>query len=394
MLDCYDSTLLISSEKVDYPGKYVGLATVLDDGEPLAEYTFPNPDDMCAIVFTTGTTGKAKGVMLDHKYAVFHSGIDIEAFSYTEDDVFLWNHPIDKLNGVYLFGAAFMTGATAVHYGDIAFVGGFFEAIATHSVSLIRVTVTSAVLLLRAMPGAFAKYAGQIRAMGFSTGPLDEKYKRSLRNALQHTRLMLFYASTETGCMAMLDFSEDTVRENCIGKLLPGREISFKDLNGSDIENPSSANPGVFVCKGGFMTSGYWKEPELTSQTIIDGGVLMTDIGYLGADGLYYLISRKDDVIATGGHKVAPYEIETIVMRIPGVRECACIAVPDTILGSVPKLFVVMEEGTEFSVTRIHAFMASHLETYKLPRYTVEIDALPRTSANQKIDRKKLIEYA
>ncbi len=393
MLDYYDSSFLISTEPVHFNGKYIELASALDNGTPLENFVFPGSADICAIVFTTGTTGKAKGVMLDYASSVFYSELHVKVLDFSNKDVYLWIQPLDKANGISMFGGAIISGATAVHYGELAFVRGFFEAVAAYGVNLIRIPVASATLLLKAMPEAFAQYSGQIRVIEFSTGALHEKHMHSLRELMPDTLLLLYYGSTETGNMATLDFREEFCKDGCIGKVLPGRKIRFLDENGSFMEKTSAETPGIFFCEGGRVMAGYWKDPELTAKTLVGGGVVMADLGYCEDDGYYWLTGRKDDVIATGGHRVAPYEIENAAMRIPGVRECVCAPVPDAILGSVPKLFVVMEDGAEFSAAAILKVLAAHLETFKLPRAIVEIESIPRIGDNQKIDRKKLIEY-
>jgi long-chain acyl-CoA synthetase len=137
---------------------------------------------------------------------------------------------------------------------------------------------------------------------------------------------------------------------------------------------------------------GYWLDPSLTDSVLSDKRLVMADIGYLGDDGMLYIMGRRDDVINTGGNKVAPYEIEELAMKLPFVRECVCVGVTDKIKGYVPKLYVVTRDNEEYSQKEIYNFLSTHLETYKLPKYIEEVEAIPKTSDFGKPRRNILME--
>lgn len=135
---------------------------------------------------------------------------------------------------------------------------------------------------------------------------------------------------------------------------------------------------------------GYYKEPEITAEVMDEQGVVYTnDLGYLGEDGLVYLLGRQGDVINMGGIKIAPTEIEEVVMKHEMVKDCACIPIPDEITGEAPKLFVALNEGYEFNQKELSKYMLSKLESLKVPKTFEIIDEIPRTF-NGKIIRKEL----
>ena len=145
----------------------------------------------------------------------------------------------------------------------------------------------------------------------------------------------------------------------------------------------SETNWGYLACFGPMNMMGYFREPELTKQTVIDGYVRSQDIGYLDEEGYLCFVGRAGDVINTGGNKVAPEEVENVAMDFGGIRECACSGVEDPLLGQVPKLYVVPEvgeDGTPFSLDLIALarYLANRLETFKLPREICLIRAVPR----------------
>ncbi len=129
MLDYYDSTLLISSERVEFAGQYIEIGSVLDDGEPLENYTFPNPEDMCAIVFTTGTTGKAKGVMIPFKNPAIYGDVQSKLFSTHKNDSWLWSSSLDRAGGIRAFSMSIESGGCSIHLSDIVFIGKLFASI-------------------------------------------------------------------------------------------------------------------------------------------------------------------------------------------------------------------------------------------------------------------------
>ena len=135
---------------------------------------------------------------------------------------------------------------------------------------------------------------------------------------------------------------------------------------------------------------GYYRSPQLNAETIRDGYIQTKDLAYMGEDGLIYMLGRQDDVIVTGGSKVAPDEIEDAAMQFPGIADCGCIPVDHPILGKEPKLFVAMERDAAFDPAAIFQFLKDRLEAYKVPKQIEQIDKLPRTY-NGKLQRKQLL---
>ena len=138
---------------------------------------------------------------------------------------------------------------------------------------------------------------------------------------------------------------------------------------------------------------GYWNEPELTAQAIRNGMLVMSDLCYFADNGEVILVGRNNDTINLGGLKVAPTEVEEVVMRVPCVDEC--LLIPSTVGGQTAlKLLVVLSEGSELDAAVIRNEIVQNLEPYKLPKQIVTVDEIIRTF-NGKIDRKQMIaKYA
>lgn len=138
--------------------------------------------------------------------------------------------------------------------------------------------------------------------------------------------------------------------------------------------------------------SGYYKMPELTTETVRDGWLLTNDIVYLDEDGYVYILGRADDMINTGGEKVSPIEVEHVALEYPGVGECACIGVEDPagISGQIPVLYLTVRQA-DFDKKCFCKYLSKQLENYKMPKHCMILEEIPRNSM-KKIDRKKLRE--
>lgn len=394
LMEYFDSKLLISSERIDFDGVWIELAAVCGSGCPIAdEAVFPSPGDMCAIVFTTGTTGRAKGVMLNYKTCLLFGKAWRESYDIDENDVFLWTNPLDRIPGVRTFAPAFISGGTAVHYDGIVFIKDFFNALSRYNITAMYLESSTMAIIMGADANMFAHYKRQIRVMIFSGSFMAESNKRQAQELLPDTRLFIHYGATEASVISYYEFSLYPGKSNCVGKPYRITKVYLLDDEGNPIRGAAGNNLGRIYLESDCMMLGYWKAPDLTNQTLINKGILMTDMGYFDEDGYLYLMGRKDDVIVTGGHKVAPYEIEDIAMQMGGILECACVPVSNRILGNAPMLIVVMKEGHVFSAKEILQYLAERLDSYKMPRIIRQSDALPRVGESNKIDRKMLMEY-
>ena len=133
----------------------------------------------------------------------------------------------------------------------------------------------------------------------------------------------------------------------------------------------------------------YWHEPELTAETMADGWIYTSDLGYFDENGMIFLVGRSGDVINVGGLKVAPTEVEEAALRHESVADCVCTSADDKRMGKVVKLLVVVKDGCVFDPADIQNMLRGYLEAYKVPKYVERIDEVPRTY-NGKIDRKRL----
>jgi acyl-CoA synthetase (AMP-forming)/AMP-acid ligase II len=137
------------------------------------------------------------------------------------------------------------------------------------------------------------------------------------------------------------------------------------------------------VLKGTKVFKGYWKNPEATRATIVDGWVHTGDIGKIDEEGFLYILDRKKDMINRGGEKIFSLEVENVISRYPKVLEVAVVGVPDTVMGEVVKTCIALKPGESATAEEIKKFCAERLADYKVPKFVEFMECLPRNPAGK-----------
>lgn len=353
-----------------------------------ADHTFPEEDMLQEILFTTGTTGKSKGVMGTHGAQMNRFQSANAAISYSVDNVWLIPTSMNHSMGLRTTHMSMVQGSTVLLIEGFRNLKLFFESIKKYHVTSILFTPLGIHYVLTLASKELEKYNEQLDFIYSGSSALPGGDKEKLISLLPDVRMFDAYGGTEVGVVCMIDFNSDLSDSRCVGKIIPGIEVYTVDGDSSRID-ASRDNPGIIAIKSNMITAGYWNEPELTARTIIDGVFYTSDIGYL-KDGYLYLVGRKGDVISVGGFKVAPTEVEDVALKHPMVNECVCVPCEDRAAGKMLKLLVTLNEGFTFDANELAEYLKAKLEAYKVPKYIECVSEIPHTS-NGKIDRKKLL---
>ncbi len=183
----------------------------------------------------------------------------------------------------------------------------------------------------------------------------------------------------------MHEYSKDPEKIGCIG--LPAHNASFKIIDDAGETLPSFPKyVGRLACKGKMNMLGYWKAATETEAIMRDGYIITNDLCFIDDQYIYY-VGRQGDVMNVGGKKVSPLEVEEAANMFMDVKESICVPLRDPLLGQVPRLLIVLNEGTVFRPKELASHLAEQLEDYKLPKKMDVIDQVPRMY-NGKIDRK------
>lgn len=355
-----------------------------------SEYQLPEPDSVAEILFTTGTTGKPKGVMLTYEnlYASTHN--TWRGVGMLESDRVLIPLPLNHSVGMRVLRTALYIGASVVIQNGFTFAKELETNIEEYACTGLVSVPASIEVVYRQMQDRFAGILGRLRYMEFGAGSLSASMKKKLLQELPGTLIYNTWGSTETGGALFLNVSKHPDKLLSIGKPAEGVEFKVADSQGRELQARDIDTAGRMALRGRMQMAGYYRDPEQTKAALSDGWLLTNDMVYADEDGYVYMLGRADDIINVGGEKVSPVEVENIASEYEQIRECACIGAddPDGILGKVPILYAVME-GAEFQEAGLMKFLADRMERYKLPQRVVIVPKLPRNRMN-KLDRAAL----
>lgn len=351
---------------------------------------FPEGNALADILFTTGTTGMPKGIQVTHFTNIAIAENVIDSVELAEDEVELIPTPINHSLGLRRYYGAMYRGSTIGIIDGVIYVEDFFDMLKKYNMTAITLVPTMLSILMKFSKNRLGEFDHQLRFIQIGSAPLLKEEKQELCTLLPDVRLYNTYGATEAGCSCILEFSKLQNKMFCIGRPTVNATVGFVD-DGRKVINATKENPGYLFFEGPMNMSGYWMEPELTKEVLQDGKIFTNDIGYRGEDGYIYLLGRKDEVINSGGNKIAPLEIEETMQKHTKVDECACVPVKDPVAGQMPKLYVVMKPGEQFCQEELIRFLSQRLEFFKIPRQIEELDKLPR-AYNGKLLRKELRE--
>ena len=357
------------------------------NGTSKATYIVPEQSQVADILFTTGTTGAPKGVALSYNN-LFAAARNINAFiGNTSSDVELLALPVSHSFGLGRLRCSLSKGATVVMLGTFANVKKFFKEMARCQVTMFAMVPASWGFIKKMSGKYIGKFADQLKFIEIGSSFMPVEDKELLMSLLPKTRICMHYGSTEASRSAFMEFH--TYKDNLlsIGKASPNVEIKIFTSQGT----PAALGEEGEVCvKGEHVTCSYWNEtPERFASDFYDGYFRTGDCGTMDAEGNIYLKSRIKEMINVGGKKVSPMEVEDILNTIPGIKESACIGIPDPgiVLGEVVKAFIVADDN--LSDEEIMQQLRPQLEVYKLPVEIERINAIPKTGSG-KIQRLSL----
>ena len=360
------------------------------DGLPVWDDGFPETDSDAEILFSTGTTGVPKGVVLTHANDVAMSRNIIAGLQMKPTTVELILVPLNHAFGLRRLNANLANGTGVIIANGVLAMKQNFNLMDEYHANAMALSANTLSVVFKLTDDALGRYADVMDYVQLSSAVLPEQDKDKLMGLLPSTRLYNFYGSTESGATCLYDFNAMDDKPHSIGKPIGNARFIVVDDDRNPIES-SIDNMGILASASDTNMRCYFEDPELTRETMEDGFVYSKDLGYIDEEGFVYVLGRADDVINYGGVKVAPEEIEHEVDASPIVRECACVAMKDELSGQVPALFIVLEEGAQYDAKEFQRFLASVLGINERPRRVEVIDEIPRTY-NGKVKRRELVE--
>jgi long-chain acyl-CoA synthetase len=349
-----------------------------------ADITARAGDDLAALMYTGGTTGRSKGVMLSHAnlYSCSESAHNaLYTPGVTRGIVSL---PLSHAYGMIVT----LVGLHAVEPG-FAVLQRWFDPVGwlrlaqQHRVQHASLVPTMIQMLL-AQPLEGADLS-ELRDVGAGAAPLAPQTRQEWERRVPSSRIREGYGCTESGAVISTNPPERN-RPGSVGLPIPGYSIQIHDDDGHAL-GPGAVGE-ICVRSDGVMI-GYWGAPEETARTLRGGWLHTGDIGHLDADGYLYITDRKKDLIIRGGSNIYPRDVEDALLEHPAVATAGVVGRPDPCLGEEVVAFVTLKPGQDAGPTELMAFARARMAEHKYPREIRITDALPLTTVG-KLDRKAL----
>ncbi len=346
-------------------------------------------DQTADILFTTGTAGYAKGVVLSHR-AIAKACAHINEFIQLRSDaVEVLPLPLSHSFGLGRVRCVLAAGATLVLIPGFVNASKIVATLSKHRATGLASVPTGFAILLSDAGTALGQFADQLSYIEIGSSTMPMKQKKQLMRLLPDTRICMHYGLTEASRSSYLSFHDDKDKLASIGRPSPGVTMRIAD----DAGNELAANiDGHIEVQGAHLMSEYWKNPELTAKCLRDNWLRTGDLGYMDDDGYFYMKARSTDIINVGGRKVAPQEIEEILSSHPAIAESACVGVPDPqgLSGEMISAFLVAKPniGERPKFSELAKLLRESLESYKIPRKFTWIDEIPQSSSGKLLRRQ------
>jgi len=349
------------------------------------------PDDVCMILFTAGTTGRPKGVKLTHRSTFFASLSNGISASLTRHDVYLGAPPLFHAGGITCFQLyTLMINGTIVLQNRWS-AQEALEIIRKHGVTYHFGIATQLKLMVQV--DGWQEYVGSLRAVNGGGEPQPAELKRAFIDA--GVTYVSGYGLTETGATGFnwpatsMDDPTLSKASECMGKPPTFVEVKIIDATGKEVKAEESGE--IIIRREPNGAAGYWNRPKDEAKKFRGDWIFTGDLGKVDKEGFFYVLGRTDDMIVSGGENIYPAEIERAIFSHPKVADVAVVKGRHPKWGQTPKAIVVPKPGQTITEEEITEYVGSLLASFKKPRKVVIVDSLPKAETG-KIDKRKIKE--
>lgn len=344
-------------------------------------------NELAAIVYTSGSTGAPKGVMLSHKNLCSNTASIVSYLGLTETDRIMAVLPFYYVYGKTLLNTHFMVGGSVVINNRFAFPNAVIKEMVDKEVTgFAGVPSTFAILMNRSI---FTKTAiPTLRYVTQAGGAMAPALTKRLIEHHGNTSLFIMYGATEASARLTYLPPERLVSDKLgsIGIPIPDVQITIRDDAGKELKLNEVGN----ICATGpNIMQGYWQDLEETSKYLKPWGLVTGDLGHKDEEGFIFLTGRKKEMLKIGGERVSPKEIEDVIIASGLVHESSVIGRPDELLSEVPVAYIVPMDEKTFKLEDLLAFLAERLAGHKHPAYWYLRKAMPKKPSG-KIDKETL----
>lgn len=335
-------------------------------------------DDLAVIMYTTGTTGPKKGAMLTH-YNLLAATRNINVFMGIGE----WAREVIPIPLAHSFGlgrirCVFGVAGTVILEKGFLFPNKILEDIWKHRANGFSSVPAGFAILLDRFEAPMRRYARNLRYIEIGSAFMRREHRHRLMEICPKTKIFMHYGLTEASRSAFTEFHSESGKFATVGKPSPNVNIKILDKDGKELP---AGSIGEICIKADTVMKGYWGKEKI-SRIALRGGLLHTgDIGKIDGEGYVYLLGRDNDIINVGGLKVAPGEIEEVILRMKKVHEAAVTGASNGLYHDAIKAFVVCSDKIDPKDIRKHC--AAELEHYKIPQIIEFVKKLPKTGSGK-----------
>ena len=344
-----------------------------------AEETICNrsSNDLAALVYTSGTTGRPKGVMLSHGNLISNTRAVASIIDAPPGTVSLVVLPMSHVYGMLLMNLATVMGGRSILHSKFE-PAEILKTIEQHRVERISLVPT----MMRALvdcPQRDQYDVSSLKYVRAGAAPLNETL-RSDFSQLFDCRVSDGYGQSEATCVVTALPDGESFVPQSVGLPIPGVDVCIQDEQGNHLP---AGHAGEVCFRGPSIMKGYWKHPEATEQAIIDGWLHSGDVGHLDENGYLFITDRKKDLIIKGGENISPRQIEDAIHQHPAVVECSVFGVPDDAFQEEIAVAVVLQTDAVTSIDELVATTGQYVSKFKQPKHVWFRDALPKTGTGK-----------
>ncbi|MFJ8064672.1 class I adenylate-forming enzyme family protein [Psychrobacillus sp. NPDC096426] len=361
-------------------GEHEGLIEVLEDASITYEEINEQEERTSVVFYTSGTTGRPKGVLLTANNVRATAQIWGEAMELNSKDRMQIVAPLFHCAASHVFSIPVIYAG-----GTIVIEEGFSPERALNTMEQEDITIFFGVpamySILLNTPKMENLQLPNLRLFTYGAAPMPYELVRKVKALYPDVKVQNLYGQTENSPAATTLKDHHALKKvGSVGEPLPQTQVQVVDEFGEPLP---VGQVGEIVTKGPQVMKGYLKNEEATRRAIQNGWLYTGDLGRFDEDGLLYIVDRKKDMINRAGENVYPVEVEEVLYQIPELLEAAVVGIPHPIYGEVPKAFVVLKEGQTLTEEAIISFCSKRLAKYKLPEEVVFIDTLPRNASGK-----------
>jgi acyl-CoA synthetase (AMP-forming)/AMP-acid ligase II len=345
------------------------------------------PDDLLALFFTSGTTGRPKGAPIDHDFVSHLAESWLIACRYTAEDVFLVTTPMFwTVAPIHCIVPMILAGGTLILMNRFD-LDRCCEMVIKHQVTSFFAVPTIYTILIDRKAEALAQMRS-LRVCSVAGAPVAPEIVERFES-ITGAVLLNIYGATEAGAISR-EFLGAPRRAGCAGTLGGTVEAMIVDDAGHPVP---PGTRGEIWARGYTVIKGYWQSGQVNPDSLPDGWFRTGDIGVIEDGHFLRILDRAKDMIITGGANIYPAEVERVIASCPGAQQAALIGIADRVMGEIPVAYVVRSAESVLSAESLEAYCRSQLAAFKIPRRIIFVDALPLTPTG-KVQKHELRRQA